>query len=127
MTSTWTKKFRRTKRLLWLVSLLLNILPLGVYFIRAFVIGAPHQKVTLGMIVIAALVFTIINISRKIAYRSSLWLLLLGVYFVIDNIVPLILLMAFCTIADEFIITPLYRKYTRYTDASKVDDMKGLS
>lgn len=126
MTSTWTKKFRRTKRLLWLVSLLLNILPLGVYFIRAFVIGEPHHKAALSMIVIAAIVFTVINIARNIAYRSSLWLLLLGIYFVIENIVPLILLMAFCTIADELIVTPLYRKYTRYTDASKVDDMKGL-
>lgn len=76
-----------------------------------FIEGETVEKLTLGMTFIAAGILTVINVLFKYHIRSTIWILVLGIYFCLDSILPLICMIAVGTILDEFILTPLHKKY----------------
>lgn len=117
-----TKKYKSITRLLQITSLMLVMLPLLVYIVIAFANGEPHQKLTLGMTLILAIILFIINIVFKYHIRSTVWILLLGIYVCVDKITPLLIILAVTTIIDEFIIVPLIKKYKNlYKINSEID------
>ena len=105
-----TKEYRRKKWLLLILSILINTLPIAIYTIRAFMLGEVGQKVTLGVCLTLALLFVGINFITQHSVRSTLWVLLIGIYVCLDYIQSLLLIMAICTIIDEFIIMPAYNR-----------------
>lgn len=109
--SNITKKYSRLSKIFGLISVLITVFPLGFYVIKAFATGDPHEKFTLGIFVVMAAIFTLLNIVFKMHLRSTIWLMLLGIYIVMDNILPLLLMVAIGTILDEIIISPLHKKY----------------
>lgn len=106
-----TKKYARLYYLFFCLSLIATLLPILVYIILGFVNGEVHQKITLGITLLVAILLTIINIVFKYHMRSVLWILVLGIYFCLDNIMPLLLLVAIGTILDEFLLTPLQKNF----------------
>lgn len=109
--SNVTKKNARLSCLFFWLSLIVTLLPVIVYVILAFVNGEVHQKATLGVTVTVAMILFVINVVFKYHIRSVLWILVLGIYFCIDNIMPLLLMVAIGTILDEFILTPLHKSF----------------
>lgn len=48
---------------------------------------------------------------------------MIGLYVAVDNIIPLLIMLAVTTIIDEFILTPLARHYkAKYTINKEIDN-----
>ena len=119
-----TKKYKKNRDIFRLLSLILTILPLLVYIIMAFINGKPAQKVTMGICCFTSLIFVMINLVFKYHIRSTIWVCLIGIYCCMANIVPLLIIMAVTTIIDEFILTPLSKKYNSQYKINKEIDKR---
>lgn len=106
-----TKKYARLSLLFFWLSIIVTIVPVIVYTGLAFANGEVHQKVTLGITLAIAIILVVINLVFKYHIRSSVWILTLGIYFCMKNILPLLLMLAIGTILDEFVLTPLHKSY----------------
>lgn len=106
-----TKRNQRLSALFFWLSVLVMLAPVLAYTIIGFVNGAPTQKATLGITLSIAAILFIINMVFKYHIRSVLWILVLGIYFCIDSIMPLLLMVAVGTILDEFVLTPLHKSF----------------
>lgn len=127
MVSEQTKSIKAKMIICQCLSILLSVLPITIYVIKAFIEGGVTQKLGISLLAIVAVVLTIINILFKYSIRSTIWILLLGVYICLENIVPLLIIIAICTILDEFLITPLYKKFRgEFTINKEIDKREGL-
>ena len=120
-----TKKYKIKLNICRLLSFTLTVLPVIIYAIMGFMDGSIGEKVSLGICVILALIFVLINIMFKYHIRSTLWVLLIGIYVCIDNIIPLLIIMAATTIIDEFVLVPLINKYKNKYIINKEIDLRG--
>ena len=120
-----TKKYTILYWLFWTVSILLNVTPLGVYTIRAAVeSNLVHEKITLTMTVLVVVILTIISFINKIVLRSRLWIIMLGVYFCIGEILTPLIIVAVCQIVDELIICPLKKYFKNKKTINKEIDKR---
>jgi hypothetical protein len=75
---------KKTKLLAILFTVLTCLLNIGPFFAYAIVAYANcvliHQKVALTMTVFVVLVMTIVSIVNKVAMKSRLWVVLIGLY-----------------------------------------------
>ena len=118
-----TKKYKNNYILCRTLSILMTLIPLVIYTIKGFCEGTPASKVTLGVCFTTALILTIINVVFKYHMRSTIWILMIGLYVAVDNIIPLLIILAITTILDEFILTPLSRHYkAKYTINKEIDE-----
>lgn len=106
-----TKKYSNISIALFWISIIITVAPIIIYAIIGFTNGDIKEKVTLGITLIVAIILTVINLLFKYHIRSILWIMVLGVYFCIDNIMPLLITVAISTIVDEFILQPLHKHY----------------
>ena len=120
-----TKKYKIKLNICRLLSFTLTVLPVIIYAIKGFIDGSIGEKVSLGICVILALMFMLINVMFKYHIRSTLWVLLIGIYVCIDNIIPLLIIMAATTIIDEFVLVPLINKYKNKYIINKEIDLRG--
>lgn len=124
-TTKVTKKAKAKYVFCKVMSILLTIMPLLVYIIIGFANGDIHkgQKVFLGFTCIMALMLTMFNILFKYKLRSPLFLLLLGIYYALDNILTLIIIICVGIVLDEFIFSPLAKRYKqKYTINKEIDE-----
>ena len=120
-----TKKYKIKLNICRLLSFTITVLPVIIYAIKGFMDGSIGEKVSLGICVILALMFMLINVMFKYHIRSTLWVLLIGIYVCIDNIIPLLIIMAATTIIDEFVLVPLINKYKNKYIINKEIDLRG--
>ena len=81
-----TKKYNRLYWTFFILSLLLNAGPLFYYIGEAALGGALiHEKVSLSLLVIVVLIMSIVSWANKIVLRSKIWILIIGLYFCLDN------------------------------------------
>lgn len=121
-----TKKYQRLSILFHAFSIIVLVAPLAYYTIVGFINGETTEKFTLGITFFTAVILLIINVLFKYHIRSTLWILVLGIYFCMDNILPLLFMVAIGTILDEFVLTPLYRSYkNKYTINKEIDKRNG--
>ena len=120
-----TKKYKIKLNICRLLSFTITVLPVIIYTIKGFMDGSIGEKVSLGICVILALMFMLINVMFKYHIRSTLWVLLIGIYVCIDNIIPLLIIMAATTIIDEFVLVPLINKYKNKYIINKEIDLRG--
>lgn len=107
-----TKKYSRLHLIFSLTSLLLNIFPFAYYVIEGLLGGsATIEKVTLTSTIFIVLVMTLVSLVNKKAMRSRLWILLIGLYVCLDNILTPLLMIAICQVVDEIIVSPLVRVF----------------
>lgn len=117
-----TKKYKRLARLFSLLSILVLLAPLVYYTAEAFIAGVVIEKLALGGLATMAIILTLFNTIMKANLRSPIWLLLIGIFLVLKNILPLIIFIAVGTILDEFLLTPLARRYRNlYTINNEID------
>ena len=120
-----TKKYKIKLNICRLLSFTITVLPVIIYTIKGFMDGSIGEKVSLGICVTLALIFMLINVMFKYHIRSTLWVLLIGIYVCIDNIIPLLIIMATTTIIDEFVLVPLINKYKNKYIINKEIDLRG--
>lgn len=119
-----TSKYKKTYVLARILSAIMVIVPLFIYAIIGFVQGSIRSKLVLGMCLIVAAIFVIINIIAKHRIRSTIWLVLIGIYSACNNIVPLLIIIAVTTILDEFVFEPIYKKYKAKYEINKEIDAR---
>jgi len=120
-----TKKAKNKYIFFKTLSICLTFLPLVIYVIIAFVKGVPMEKFTMGCMVTLALIFVALNVIMKYNIRSTVWVLILGIYLCLDNITPLLIIMAVSTILDEFVVSKLAVKYKNQFVINKEIDKRG--
>ena len=118
-----TKKLKRKYIIATILSFLLNVCPLLVFTIVAFISGtAIIHKVTLSMTLLIVLIFTAITFFNKTVFRSKLWILLIGLWLCLDNILTPLIVFAACQVIDELIVTPLKNYYkNKYRINKEID------
>ena len=118
-----TKKYRAIFWSLVVLSILLQVGPLVTYGIIGYVESdLVTEKVALSMTVVIVGVLTVVAFINKVALRSRLWIILIGLYFALDYILVPLLIVACCQIADELIVTPLKKHYkTKLTISKEMD------
>lgn len=125
MVSEITKKNRLWYWIFFAFSLLLNVAPLATYAIKAVIeADLVYEKVTLVMTVFIVLIMTIISIINKVAMRSRLWIILIGIYFCLDYIMTPLIIIAVCQVVDEIIVSPLKKHFKEKLSINKEIDRR---
>lgn len=122
-----TAKFRSLYWLFFFVSLLLNVGPLVIYSVGALASAAlVYEKVALCMTVFIVLIMTIISFINKVTLRSRLWIVLIGIYVCLGEILTPLIMIASCQIVDELIVSPLKASFRNKYTINKELDMRGV-
>jgi len=120
-----TKQYRLIYWTLFITSILLNVGPLAAYSIKAgYESNLIHEKIVLVMTILIILIMTGVSLINKVAMRSRLWVILIGVYVCIDYIMTPLIIIAVCQIVDEVIITPLKHSYKNKLEINKQIDKR---
>lgn len=106
-----TKKYKRLSFIFGLLSLLCTIAPVTYFTVLGFINGEIRDKVTLGVTLMLCLVLVFVNVIKKANLRSPVYIMILGIYTCLDNLISLFLIMAITTMLDEMVLTPLQRIY----------------
>lgn len=121
-----SKITKRDKILYWIfniLSFIVMFVPIAVYIVKGYIeANLTTEKVGLTCTIMISIILVVVNFILKYHIRSTLWILLLGVYFCIDNILTMIILIAVGTILDEFLLTPLKKSFkNKYTINKEID------
>ena len=83
-----THKYKTRHIVFKILSIISTILPLVVYIIIGILNNTCGKinKIFLSFTVICAIILTIVNLLFKYKLRSPIFVLLLGIYVVLDNI-----------------------------------------
>ena len=74
----------------------------------------------------AVIIMSIVAAVNKIALRSRVWILLIGLWICLDNFMLPIIVIACTQIADEIIFTPLHNYFkTRLVINKQIDGRIG--
>lgn len=119
-----TRKYKTLSILFLALSILVLVAPLAYYSIVGFIEGETTEKFTLGLTFVIVSILFVINILFKFHIRSTIWVLVLGIYFCLDNILPLIFMVAIGNILDEFLFTPLHKHYKSKASINKEIDKR---
>lgn len=114
--SELTKKYKRLSILMWWLSFIVLLTPISYYVVRAFMIGNTVEKLSLGGLAVAAIIITCFSLLQKMRLRSPLWICILGIYIILDKIIPLLIMVAIGVILDELILSPLYKRFKEKAD-----------
>lgn len=119
-----TKNYKTKYTIFNILSICLTLLPMLIYIIIGFAQGSVQEKLVLGLTTFVAIALSVINLLFKYSIRSTIWILLIGVYVCLDKITTLLIVIAICTIVDEFIVTPLKKKYKEKYKINKEIDAR---
>lgn len=119
-----TRKYTNLSILFLALSILVLVAPLAYYSVVGFIEGETTEKFTLGLTFVITAILFVINILFKFHIRSTIWVLVLGIYFCLDNILPLIFMVAVGNILDEFLLTPLHKHYKSKASINKEIDKR---
>ena len=123
--SNETKKYKRLSKFFGLLSLLCTVFPVAYFTVQAFIQGEVKEKVTLGCTLIVCLILVALNTIQKRNLRSPVYLMILGIYVCLDNLLSLFLIMAITTMADEFLFSPLHNSFKNKAIINKEIDRRG--
>lgn len=111
MLSEKTKKQRLSYRLLLMFHVLLNILPLTYFTIKAYLnSNVITERITLSLVLAVVVILTAVTFINKTVLRSRLWIMLIGLWVCLDSIVSIIVIIAICQVVDELIAEPMCKK-----------------
>lgn len=120
--SQTTKSLKTKTNILHIISWILTFLPIMIWLGIALAKSNEITKTALAISILIAGLLTLVNLLLKYSIRSTVWILLIGIYIALRNITPLLIIIAVCTILDEFIVHPLYKHYKeRYHINKEID------
>lgn len=111
--SNITKKYRRGYLILTIISWVLVLGPLVGYVVYGFISGETVKKLSLGITTMAAIGLTGFSVIFKKNIRSTIFIIILGIYIALREITALLIILSACTILDEFLVTPLQKSYRK--------------
>ena len=122
-----TKDYKTKWMICRFLSILMTIGPLAYFFVKAYIDGevGVTQKMTLGICTVVCAILIIINITVKKSLRSPIYIIIIGIYVCLDNLMLLFIVMAATTILDEFIFSALASKFKNQYTINKEIDKRG--
>lgn len=128
-----TKKYKRIRNWLVIISLLLLFGPIGYYLIEAAlaVIAAGTTTAVIAKVsifsssVIIFGILTIIAAARKVVFKSAIWVLVVAIYLLLDYVMWAVVIIGICQILDELIFAPLINYYNDLIKINKEIDKRG--
>lgn len=122
-----TKKLHTWLIILTVLSLLLNVGPVAAYAVIGLVQGTLLiEKVALSMTIFVVAILSVIAWANKLVLRSRLWILLAGLFFVLDAFAAPLIIIGVCQVLDELFVCPIKKKIkTRYI-VNKEMDRRGV-
>lgn len=131
--SQTTKKYKRIRNWLFAISLLLLFGPVGFYLVQAAMatIAAGTTTATIAKVsifsssVIIFGILTIIAAARKIVFKSSVWVLVIAIYLLLDYAMWAVVVIGVCQILDELVFSPLVKYYNSLIRINKEIDKRG--
>lgn len=122
-----TKKAKRGLLICRLLHILFFWCPLITYTIIGFIQGtAIVDKITLSCTLLVVLVLSLVSLVNKIALRSKLWILLIGLWACLDTFMQPLILIAVTQVIDELILSPLKEHYKEKVHINKELDKRGI-
>lgn len=107
-----TRKYRKLSFLFGFISVLLNIAPFTIYAFIALVDSALiYQKIALSMTVLVVAILSLVALVNKVAMKSRLWIVLVGIYVCLGEIITPLIIIAVCQVLDELIVSPLHKNF----------------
>lgn len=107
-----TRKYRKLSFLFGSISILLNIAPFTIYAFIALVDSALiYQKIALSMTVLVVAILSLVALVNKVAMKSRLWIVLVGIYVCLGEIITPLIIIAVCQVLDELIVSPLHKNF----------------
>jgi hypothetical protein len=118
-----TKKYRARRNILTALSLALNLGPVAGYAIAGVAQSdLVREKLVLSLTVFVVLILSIVSAVNRIAMRSRIWIVLIGIYVCLGEILIPLLVIGGSQILDETLVTPLRRHYsTKTTISAEID------
>ena len=118
-----TKKLRTWLIVLVVLSFLLNVGPVAVYAVMGLVQGTLLiEKVALSMTIFVVAILSVIAWANKLVLRSRLWILLAGLFFVLDAFAAPLIIIGVCQVLDELFVCPIKKRIkTRYIVNKEMD------
>ena len=107
-----------------ILSFLCSFGPLIVFTIMGLAQGEGKEKIVLAMTMVGAIMIALIAAMKKIHLRSTTFILMIGLWVALDRLLPFILTIAICTIIDELILTPLYKRFKEDYHTNKQIDKR---
>lgn len=125
MTNSKTPHYRTMYWIFAILSFMLNVFPIGFYTISALLSGELiYEKVALTMMVLVVLIMSIIAWANKVVLRSKVWIVIIGLYFVLDHFAAAIIILGACQIVDEIIVSRFKAHYQSKLSISKEIDKR---
>lgn len=106
-----TQIYKFKKNLMWVLSMLCSVGPLLVFVIMGLIQGEGKEKICLALTSVASIIMGVICVLRKIHLRSTLYILMIGLWISLNSLLPFIITLMICTILDELVFTPLYKRF----------------
>ena len=127
-----TKKLKTKVGWLTAISIALLFGPLAYYLIvaAATTLAAGTTVATVAKVSIFSSsliifgVLTIIAAARKAVFKSSIWVLVVAIYVLLDNVMWAVLIIGSCQIVDELIVSPLRAHYKQQLTINKEIDKR---
>ena len=122
-----TEKYKKKARFYNFLSFFITVVPILIYVVIGFMEGTIGQKITLGMCLVAVVILVILNLLFKHIPRCGVWIILAGLAYACNSIVPLLLIMAITTALDELVLSPLAKKNKNLYTINKEIDKRGTT
>ena len=122
-----TEKYKKKARFYNFLSFFITVVPILIYVVIGFMEGTIGQKITLGMCLVAVIILVILNLLFKHIPRCGVWIILAGLAYACNSIVPLLLIMAITTALDELVLSPLAKKNKNSYTINKEIDKRGTT
>lgn len=119
-----TKSYKVKKNIAFILSMLCSFGPLIVFTIMGLIQGEGTEKICLTMTAIASIILGVICALRKIHLRSTIYILMIGLWIALDNLLPFIITLMICTMLDELVFTPLHKRWKEDYHTNKQIDKR---
>lgn len=88
--------------------------------------GNTAGAVALTGTIVVCLILMLVNVLMKHKLRCVIWIMVLGLYFALDNIMPLVLCFAGTSIIDDLVLSPLVEHYKIEYTSNRAMDRRGV-
>lgn len=119
-----TKNYKFKKNITFILSMLCSIGPLVVFTIMGIIQGEGVEKISLTLTAISSIVLAVIAILNKIHLRSTTYILMIGLWIALDNLLPFVITLMICTMLDELVLTPLHERWKEDYHTNKQFDRR---
>lgn len=124
--SSITKGYKAKKNVFRALSLSATFGPVIGFGIYALTQANVAERIVFSLLGILAIALGVVNILFKYSFRTAVYLMVIAVYVAIRDVTPMLIVVAICTAADEFIFEPLAKYYaSKYSINQEIDKRDG--